>query len=294
MNRPLLTVLSCALLFSSALAEQSPENSPSSSGKNDQAILQADHALSDALLKSDPAAAAKLLDDQFQWTDANGKTSSRTDTLRDIAALAQETASETDMKIHSYAELGILFGFHRNERFSRIWVNRPAGWKALLALDTPKPTQPPAATPPAAGDCVNPCVSLPFTPATPADRAVIAEWQKTKMDEWHPDAADWSTHVAEEFLIINDRAERNKEQRTALARKWQEAGLRVPGDPVLSMSLSDFGDAVLMISRHAPYNGGKPYYNVRVFIHRDGHWPIAWSQQTTIQDAPAVPAVPDK
>jgi hypothetical protein len=47
----------------------------------------------------------------------------------------------------------------------------------------------------------------------------------------------------------------------------------------------------LMISHHVPYRGGKPYYNVRVFVNQNGHWPIAWSQQTTNQAASPVPAV---
>ncbi|MBZ5526905.1 MAG: nuclear transport factor 2 family protein [Acidobacteriia bacterium] len=272
---------------------------PVAAAEEEQAVLQVDHALVEALGKADSAAAGALLDDNFEWTDTAGKTQNKAEALQNITALAKDSEGDTDLKTHSYSELVIIFGFHHDARFTRIWVKRQAGWRALIYLDTLRPKQAPATAPPAAsignpGDCENPCRILPFTPTTPADKAVIAEWQKTKMDEWHPDASDWATHIADEFLIINDRAERNKEQRVALARKWQEAGISMPGDPILSMTMSDFGDAVVMISRHAPYNGGKPYYNARVFVHRDGHWLIAWSQQTTIQDAPAVPAVSDK
>ena len=91
--------------------------------------------------------------------------------------------------------------------------------------------------------------------------------------------------MADEFPIVNNGSERNKVERVALAKKQQEAGIGAPGAPILSMTMSDFGNAVVMISRHVPYQGGKPYYNFRVFVHQDGHWPIAWSQQTTIQAA---------
>lgn len=82
----------------------------------------------------------------------------------------------------------------------------------------------------------------------------------------------------------------------ALLTKRKEAyGTGSPGDPVVSLRMFDFGgDAAVVISNHVPRNGGKPYYNTRVFVHRDSHWPIAWSQQTTIQAAQAVPAVADK
>jgi hypothetical protein len=75
----------------------------------------------------------------------------------------------------------------------------------------------------------------------------------------------------------------------ALAKKQQAAGIGSPGAPILSMNMYDFSNSVVMISHHVPYQGGKPYYNVRVFVSRDGHWPLVWSQQTTIQSAAAQP-----
>lgn len=263
---------------------------------DEQAVLKADQSLIQAIGKADKTAAGALLDEKFAWTDAEGKTRTKADTLRDLAALAKDNEGDTDVNTHFYGELAIVFGFHHDARFSRIWVKRPAGWRALIDLDTNKPKQALATAPgPAnsgvAGDCDNPCRTLPFTPKTPADKAVLTEWQKTKIDEWHPDAADWETHVADDFLIINDRSERNKADRVAFAKKQQAAGISAPGDPITSMTMSDFGNAVLMISHHVPYRGGKPYYNVRVFVNQNGHWPIAWSQQTTIQAASPVPPV---
>lgn len=263
---------------------------------DDQSVLKADQSLVQALGKADKAAVGALLDEKFEWTDADGKTRTKVEALRDLAALAKDNDGDTDVKTHFYGELDIIFGFHHDARFSRIWVKRPAGWRALIDLDTTRPKQAPAAAaPPAsggnAGDCDNPCRTLPYKPTTAADKAVILEWKKTKVDEWHPDAADWETHVADDFLIMNDRSERNKADRVDFAKKQQAAGISAPGDPIVSMTMSDFGNAVLMISHHVPYRGGKPYYNVRVFVNQNGHWPIAWSQQTTNQAASPVPAV---
>jgi hypothetical protein len=260
---------------------------------SETAISQADHGFTAALNKGDAAAIGALLDPRFEWTDAEGKTRTKAESLEDIRALAADNEGDTEVKILPYSELGIVYGFHHNVRFGRIWVKRPEGWRAMVFLDTPLPKQSSAPAPAstAGGDCDNPCRTLPFKPTTTADKAVLTEWQKTKVDEWHPDADDWATHVADEFLIINDRSERNKVQRVAFGKKLQEAGISMPGDPIKSMQMYDFGDTVLMISHHAPYRGGKPYYNDRVFVHRDGHWLIAWSQQTTDQSAAPLPPV---
>lgn len=297
MKRFITNLLATVFVFGGVLAAQGGRSV--AAVDEEQAILQADHALAEALGKADKTAAAALLDENFEWTDTEGKTLTKAEALGNLAALATDSEGDSDVKTHYYGQLDIIFGFHRNARFAHIWVKRPAGWRAFVYLDTPVPKQAPtAARPPtnsgAAGDCENPCRTLPYQPTTAADKAVLAEWQKTKVDEWHPDAEDWATHIADEFLIINNNSERNKVERVAIARKQQDAGVGVPGDPVVSMSMSDFGNAVVMISHHVPYRGGKPYYNARVFVNRNGHWLIAWSQQTTIQAAPAVAPVADK
>ena len=264
---------------------------------SDAGAVQADHAFTRDLSQHDRVAVGALLDAKFEWTNANGQTHNKAISLQDFNALAADNGGDAEVEPRDYGQLALVAGRHHGARFSRIWVKRPAGWRAYLELDTPLPsaaaTRPAPSSSGAAGDCDNPCRSLPFTPVTAADKAVLAEWQKTKLDEWHPNAADWATHITDDFRIINDRSERNKEQRVALAKEQEAAGAGVPGDPVLSMRMADFGNAVVMVSRHMPYRGGKPYYNVRVFVHRDGHWPLAWSQQTTIQAA-AKPAAPNQ
>jgi len=274
-------------------------SSSARSGEEKHRALESDHALADALGKSDKTAVSALLDEKFEWTDDQGKGRNRLAALEELAVFANDSEDDKDVKTHPYSQVEIVFGFHHGARFARIWVKRSAGWRAFVFLDTPIPKQPGGAAQALAsggqvGDCENPCRSLPYEPTTETDKAVLAEWQKTKMDEWHPNAEDWASHIAEEFLIINSSSERNKPQRVAIARKQQEAGVGVPGDPIVSMRMEDFGDTVVMTSQHEPCRGGKPYYNVRVFVKRNGHWLIAWSQQTTIQSASPLPAVADR
>jgi hypothetical protein len=197
------------------------------------------------------------------------------------------------VQTHFYGRVETVLGVHHNARFLRIWVKRSAGWREFVDLDTPiSPKTAPASVEMAAGqgDCENPCRTVPYKPTTAMDKAILADWQKTKMEEWHPDAVDWPMHIADEFLIINNTTMRNKPERVAIAQKQQAAGVGTPGDPITFMEIHDFGDdAAVMISHHVPHRGGKPYYNVRVWTLRDGRWQLAVSQQSSIQSAAAVP-----
>ena len=82
--------------------------------------------------------------------------------------------------------------------------------------------------------------------------------------------------IADEFMIINNGSARNKPERVATAKAAEARGAGAPGAPILSMTMSDFGSTVVMIfPRHVPYQGGMPYYNVRLFVNRDnqaGRW----------------------
>jgi hypothetical protein len=251
----------------------------------DQKAQQADLALVQALAEKDGAGVSKLLDEHFEWTDEHGQTHTREQVLADLSAFASNNSAGSDRQTHFYGDLDLLFGSRSGVRFSHIWVKRAAGWRAFVFIDTPRPAASSVATTPAHGDCENPCRMVPYTPTTTTDKIVLAEWQKTKIDEWHPNVADWEAHSADEVHIITERGERTKAERLAIAKKNQQEGIGVPGDPVLRMKMSDFENTVLMITDHAPYRGGKPYHNVRLFVNRSGRWMIAWSQQTTMQAA---------
>jgi hypothetical protein len=259
----------------------------------EQSALQADRSLLSALGKADKVAVEKLLDSDFVWTDGEGKSLKKTEVLGGLAAYAADNQGGESVQTHFYGQVETLLGVHHDARFLRIWIKRPSGWREFLELDTPISTRPaPAFGDGAAGsgDCENPCRTVPYTPTTAMDKAILADWQKTKVEEWHPDAVDWPMHIADEFLIINNNGMRNKPERVAIAQKQQAAGAGTPGDPITSMEICDFGDnAAVMISHHVPHRGGKPYYNVRVWTLRDARWQLAVSQQSTIQSAAAVP-----
>jgi hypothetical protein len=280
-------------MFLGVLLATNPIGQAAAGDDTEQAALQADRSLLSALGKADSKETGKLLDADFSWTNSDGKLFKRAEVLDDLPTYAADNQGDENVQTHFYGQVETVLGVHHNARFLRIWVKRPAGWREFVELDTPiSASSAPASIEAAAGqgDCENPCRTVPYKPTTAVDRAILADWQKTKVEEWHPDAVDWPMHIADEFLIINNNGMRDKPERVAIAKKQQEAGVGAPGDPITAMEIHDFGDhAAVMISHHVPHRGGKPYYNVRVWTLRDGRWQLAISQQSTIQSAAAVP-----
>jgi hypothetical protein len=281
--------------FSScALAAILSTTFPAAAADNEQAALRADHALSQALGKNDKDAVSQLLDAKFEFTDTDGKVHGKPDVLGDLSGLANMNGEESAVETHFYGNVETVLGAHHGARFLRIWVKRPAGWKAFVALDTVVTPAPHASVEVAAGsgDCDNPCKTVPYTPTTKMDKEILAAWQKTKMEELHYDADNWDKDIGSEFYIINNTTMRNKAERMVIARKQQADKVGAPGDPVTKMQIFDFGPtAAVIFTDHVPYRGGKPYHNVRVAVKRDGRWQLVISQQTNVKDAAPVPAV---
>ena len=266
----------------------------------EQAAVQAERHWTRAAARNDAAGMSAALDEQFAWTDAQGATRTRAQVMKDLAALAADNQGETDLQTFHYGHVEVITGVHRNARFMRVWVERPAGWRAFAIVDTgmaggvaPFST----AAGGAGGDCENPCRAIPYQPATEADQAIVAILERLKMDEWHPNPDDWARYVIDDVFYVSSAAALSKADRVAhLAEQKKSGGAILPGDPVISMQLFDFGpagkpDAAVMITKNAPYRGGKPYYSLRVWALRDGRWQLANSQQTTIAGAAEVAAV---
>ena len=265
---------------------------------DEQAAKEADRTFVANLGKGDQKSVGATLDRRFAWTDVEGLTRNRRDTIKDFSALAAANQGDSDVQTHFYGRMFTVRGAHNNARFLRVFVKRRHGWKAFALMETPSAAGgAPASVEQAAGagDCDNPCRTVPYTPKTPMDKDILAAWQKTKMLEWKPDAAQWASFIADEFMIINNTTIRTKEQRVAIAKGQQDAGTGAPGDPVVSMRIYDFGtNSAFMTSQHTPYRGGKPYTNVRIWVLRDNRWQLALSQQAAMQSAAPVPAVASK
>jgi hypothetical protein len=262
---------------------------PALRAQND-AVPQADRNWTAAVQKGDATASGALLDSQFEWIDAKGQLRSRAETLGSLATLAGVVQGETNVQSYSYNRMQVFTGERQNVRFMRIWVQRSEGWRLFQMIETvrlasaPTPFAPPTGGP--VLDCDNPCRTIPFNPQTSAQRQMLDIFKQLKVDEWKPNPDNWAPYVLDDVYYVTGAASMSKADRVArLAEQRRTGAVALPGDPVVSMRIAEFGQSAVMFARHNPFRGGKPYYSVRVWTHRDGRWQLANTQQTVIDSA---------
>jgi hypothetical protein len=255
---------------------------------DEPSLLQIDNEFVQAAAKDDKAAVGKLLDMDFTWTDADGKTRARADVLKSLPTPALGNENGAQLKPRTYGQVGAVMSGRDKVHVLRIWVKRPAGWRLLVyqevALGQPTAT----AAGSGVNDCQNPCKTVPFKPKTEAEQAIIASWQALETGVTKHDASAWSPHIADEFVMLGSTNDHplSKADRIATLNLQKQTGHGSAPAPLVSAQMFDFGDAVVMTCLHQPYTG-KPVHVSRLWIKRDGHWVMSVSYQTTIQAAPA-------
>lgn len=260
----------------------------------EQEAWTADKAFLSALASSDGKIVRHALREDFTGIGRDGHLFNRTKAVAEIATLAANAKSEGDVQRHFYGRLATVRGSHNGLRFLRIWAEHNGEWRLYAMIDTPVVPRERASIESQAGTgvCENPCQTVPYRPRTAMDKAILSTWQETKRIELKPNAAAWARHIGDEFMIINNTTIRTRPERVVIAQKQEAAGVGTPGDPILSMSIRDFGkNAAVMLSKHFPVRGGKPYNNVRVWVLRDDRWQLAISQQSEIASGEPLPAV---
>lgn len=265
--------LSAAMLFSM---------SRPAAAADDAAVLAADRDFMQAAAKSDAAALGKLLDADFVWIDANGKTANRAQVLGGVPKRAPSDAGGAEARRHDYGQVEVVEADSGKVHVLRVWVKRPAGWRALVYQEVQSLDAPPKVTPSAGKECQNPCKSVPYKPKTETQRAVIDVYRGLETSAMTHDAAGWDAHTGEEFVAASSYGDRllDKPTRMGELKRANMAGLAPT--PLASAQLFEFGDAVVMRSRHVP-DSGKPLQVTRVWVKRDGKWVETASYQTAVQ-----------
>jgi ketosteroid isomerase-like protein len=263
-------------------------SSPAAAAGDDQAVLQADNEFVQAVGKRDTATVGSVLDADFTWTDAEGKTQSRAEVLRSLPTPALGNESGAQVKQHTYSQVGAVMSSREKTHVLRLWVHRPAGWRLLVYHEVALNQQ--AATGSGSGvkDCENPCKTVPYKPRNEAEQGIIASWQALETGVTNHDAAAWAPHIAEEFVMLSSSNDHplGKADRIATLNMQKETGRGSAPAPLVSAQMFDFGDAVVMTCQHQPYTG-KPVHVSRLWIKRNGQWVMSISYQTTMQAAPA-------
>jgi hypothetical protein len=280
--------LKIALVFGIGCGVAAMLGGRAAAADDQQALLQADRALEQALDKADKAAVGKLLDIAFTWTDVTGKISTRALVLKSLGSAAGPkraiSGEGAQAKEYAYGPVGVVQENDGKMHVLRVWVKRPAGWQALIYQEVKSLDAPASFTPGAGRVCENPCKGVPYRPRTAAEKDVVASYQGLESAAVAHNATDWSAHVADEFAAASSNSDQLLDKPTRMAGLEKEKMGGVSPTPLVSARMFDFGDAVIMTSRHKPDRGNQLHIT-RVWIKRDGKWVETLSYQTAIQTA---------
>lgn len=268
---------------------------PAAAGGDQALVMQADHTLVEAIAKGDKAAAEKLLDAEFTWTDRAGKTRMKPDILPVLASLAADT--DTNVDVRNYGQVVLIRGSHRIPsqnaavRFARVWVQRPGGWQALVYQETTMAEKTPATRSgfgsPSGGspvDCENPCKTVPYKPEGAAGQEVVSMWQAVERTVLTNDVDAWIPNFTDDFVFVTPDGgpPLNKADRIAMIKELKRTNTTLIPAKVETMKVWVFGDQAVMRSEHKGIRG-KTLHITRIFTKRSGHWQIAFGQQTAIE-----------
>ena len=286
MSGTVTIVLTVGMLYCGFLCVAPIKNS--AAALPESAALQADREFVQAAAKGDAPALGKLLDQDFTWTNADGKTISRADVLGSVPkpALGDEAGAHQLRQTRSQVEA--IMVDRDKTHVLRLWVKRGSAWRLLVYHEVTLGLQQATAPGPGVTDCENPCRSLPFKPKNEEEQAIIASWQALEIGVTNHDAAAWAPHVADEFAMLGSTNDHplTKADRIATLNLQKQTGRGTAPAPLVSAQMFDFGDSVVMTCLHQPYTG-KSIHVSRLWIKRDGKWIMSISFQTTIQAAPA-------
>ena len=253
---------------------------------DDPAVLDADQNFVTAIAKSDSPALGKLLDADFQWISANGKIESRKLVLARVAERTVDAGyprpGTPDVLRHAYGQVETVEANSGKMHVLRVWVKRPAGWRALVYQEVQSLDSPPKTTPSASQDCQNPCKSVGYTPKTETERAIITAYEGLETSAMTHNAADWDAHTGEEFIAASSYSDRLLDKPTRLGELKRANMAGLAPTPLVSGRLFVFGDAAVLRSHHVA-NQAKPLEVTRVFVKRDGKWVEVVSYQTAVQ-----------
>jgi hypothetical protein len=268
--------LACALFLASAAAADEPSAIP------------ADHEFLQAVEKGNAAALAKLLDTDFTWTDANGRTLSRAEVLTSLPkpALGDEAAVNQLRQMRPQVEA--IMASRDKIHVLRIWAKHGPDWRLLVYHEVALGRESASPADSAAHECENPCKTVPYKPKNEAEQAILSSWEELETAVASRDSFGWAPHIASEFTMLgstNDHA-LTKADRVATLNLQKVTGRGALPPPVVSVQMFDFGDSVVMTAIHHPYVG-KAVRVSRLWIKRDGKWLMSLSFQTTIETSAA-------
>jgi ketosteroid isomerase-like protein len=234
-------------------------------------------------------------DADFSWTDRAGKTHSKSETLAGLNGLAGE--EDSDVQVIGKGPIVLVRGIHRipaqnaSVRFVRAWIQHSAGWRLMVYQETTKAQKNPekrsgfgAPSGGATVTCENPCNTMPYHPETAGEKEVADMWQAVERTVLTNDVEAWIPNFTDDFIFVTPDGgdPLNKADRVTMIKQLKSTNTTLIPAEVESMKIWVEGNSALMRSEHKPRHG-KMLHVTRLFVKDNGHWQIAFGQQTAIE-----------
>ena len=264
------TVIICVACFGMLAAV---EIRPVFAAGEEQAVLAADAAFLQAIAKGNKAAVDKLLDPDFLWVDTNSNQQNRAQVLQKFPPVEN---ADVEAKVKLYGGVGVVKADRDKAHVMRIWVKRPAGWRALVYQEVTSGSQPPRPPlPPGANtDCDNPCKNYPYTPKNQTEKDVLAAMHGVIMGLAYYDVDAYVASTADDFemtMSVSPKVVTKAERLTGFAKQKAAGDPPTINDPTTSAQMFDFDGAVILIAKW-PTRDGLHDVNTRMFVPRNGRW----------------------
>lgn len=247
----------------------------------EQAVLAADAAFLQAIAKDDKAAVGKLLEPDYLWVDTNSNQWNRAQVLQKFPPV-ENAGVEAKVKMHG--DVGVVRADLGKADVMRVWVKRPAGWRALVYQEVTLGSQPPRPPlPPGANtDCDNPCKNYPYTPKNQIEKEVLAALHGVIMGLAYYDSDAYLASTADDFemvMSVNTKILSKAERLAGFAR--QKAAGEPPSinDPTTWAQMYDFDGAVILIAKWVT-RSGQHDVDTRLFVPRNGRWVLLFGFET--------------
>jgi hypothetical protein len=241
------------------------------------------------------AALEEHFDAELVVIDAAGRVLSPDDAVSQLQSRADRQGPSAKLLDYGPVVLSVERGIEVPEGelvTAEVWVRRADGWRLLIhhenAIAAPgsAPTHPPLverapdAPPP---DCANPCDFVPYDAKSEAEKGIIKSFQTLENAVIRNDSDEWVKWMADEFEVFRTKQHpTTKAQRADALRRQKTVNAEIFVAAVEAMRLWVFGDVAVMRADHVmPGNRRPPYRATRIWVHRDGRWQMAISQQTT-------------
>jgi hypothetical protein len=248
------------------------------------AVASADQSFVKAVASADTKAVAAVLDQDFTWTDVNGRTVDAAQVAQALPRLSVANDSGAQLASYDYGSVAVVQTNAGKLHTLRVWVKRPSGWRLLVYQEVKSLDAPPApGSAPAPGSkCENPCGAVPYTPKTATEREVMKAYTSLEEAAMGGKADAWKQIAADEIALVSYNSDRTFDKTTRAAAIAKATLGGVAPTKLLSARMFEFGDAVVMTSQHqAP--AGNPIHITRVWVKRDGRWQETLSYQTAVR-----------